>query len=134
MSLCSVERDLKMGHGDLCVSRHFELGSIERIPQVSLDFALSSSGQYHSIIHQKRRSSCAQPPGCWTALDSQARVASSSSFVDNLGTVALVYSMCALVTEAKARAQGGLILYPCFAYKCPDQIIANRLPLHCYRT
>ena len=39
MSLCSVERDLKMGHGDLCVSRHFELGSIERIPQVSLDCA-----------------------------------------------------------------------------------------------
>ena len=73
-----MERDLKMGHGDLCVSRHFELGSIERIPQVSLDFALSSSGQYHSIIHQKRRSSCAQPPGCWTALDSQARLASSS--------------------------------------------------------
>ena len=43
-----MERDLKMGHGDLCVSRHFELGSIERIPQVSLDFALSSSGQYHT--------------------------------------------------------------------------------------
>ena len=43
-----MERDLKMGHGDLCVSRHFELGSIERIPQVSLDFALSSSvSQYH---------------------------------------------------------------------------------------
>ena len=100
-----MERDLKMGHGDLCVSRHFELGSIERIPQVSLDFALSSSGQYHSIIHQKRRSSCAQPPGCWTALDSRARVASSSSFVDNFSTVALVYSVCALVTQAEARAQ-----------------------------
>ena len=40
MSLCSVERDLKMGHGDLYVSRHLELGSI---PQVSLDFALSDS-------------------------------------------------------------------------------------------
>ena len=43
MSLCSVERDLKMGHGDLYVSRHLELGSIERIPLVSLDFALSDS-------------------------------------------------------------------------------------------
>ena len=92
-----------MGHGDLYVSRHFELGSIERIPQVSLDFALSSSGQYHSIIHQKRRSSCAQPPGCWTPYT--LRVASSSSFVDNSDTVALVYSMCALVTDAEARAQ-----------------------------
>ena len=72
-SPCSVESDLKVG--ELCISRRMELDSIERealvqirlfrtmvspwtlrlivtsgpsYPQVSLDFSLSLSGQYHT--------------------------------------------------------------------------------------
>ena len=72
-SLCSVERDLKVG--ELCISWRMELDSIERealvqirlfrntvspwtlrlrvtsgpsYPQVRLDFSLSRSGQYHT--------------------------------------------------------------------------------------